>query len=118
MVMQYIWVGLGGAMGAMLRLAVGQVVAFPFGTLVVNVLGSCVIGGLWGLGLHDKTSPVYGFVMLGALGGFTTFSSFSLDALRLAQSGQIGMACLYVMLSFGLTLGGCALGYIIMGRLA
>lgn len=88
----YIWVGLGGALRSMARLGLGLAVtrlwgnAFPWGTLIINVLGSFVIGFFGTLTLNGGPLPASAdlrlFVMVGICGGFTTFSSFSLQDLR------------------------------------
>lgn len=81
-------VGLGGAVGAVLRHVVGQRVAgaeFPTGTLVVNVLGTFVLGFVTFLGSADG---VLLFVGTGACGAFTTFSSFSFETVRLWEEGD------------------------------
>jgi len=113
-----LWVALGGALGAAARhlLSVGAVLwlgeAFPFGTLVCNVAGSMAIGWL-ATTLAQETAKA--FWMVGVLGGFTTFSSFSLQTWRLVEQGAFGLAALYVLLSFGLCLAGVALG-VVLGR--
>ncbi|GBD44365.1 Putative fluoride ion transporter CrcB [bacterium HR40] len=105
----YFWVGLGSALGGMARYLVSGVVAraigetFPFGTLAVNVLGSLVIGlfvavtGPDGRLLVDPS--IRQFVTLGLCGGFTTFSSFSLQTLVLLQEGEWWLASLNVLAS-------------------
>jgi CrcB protein len=117
----YLMVGLGGALGAMLRHAVNHVVhqrllsaRFPWGIFVVNVAGSFAIGLLGGLlaserltwGLHART-----FVIVGMLGGFTTFSSFSFDTLALAREGFGWYAVANVAGQVGLSLVAVWLGY-------
>ncbi len=94
----YFWIGLGSALGGMARYLVSGLVAgwigetFPFGTLTVNIAGSLVIGfvatvtGSEGRVLVDPM--IRQFVMLGVCGGFTTFSSFSLQTLVLLQEGE------------------------------
>jgi CrcB protein len=94
----YLWLALGGALGTLARFGVSGFVAhhfgetFPWGTLVVNVSGSFVIGffatltGTEGRFLVGGTTRQ--FVMTGILGGFTTFSSFSLQTLALARDGE------------------------------
>ncbi len=94
----YIIVGLGGALGSAARYWVSGFIAerggeiFPFGTLVVNVTGSFVIGLFATLTAPDGrwlVSPSFRqFFMLGICGGYTTFSSFSLQTLTLAQEGE------------------------------
>lgn len=106
----------GGGLGALLRWGVGRWAlawfgtGFPVGTLAVNVAGclaiGLAIGALEGVGQAAKL-----FLVTGVLGGFTTFSAFSLDALTLWHRGQPGTALLYVLLSLVLSLGAAALGY-------
>jgi len=97
--MTYLLVALGGALGAVLRYAVGLAVAFPMGTLVVNVIGSLAIGVAFvAFAQSTKSHP---FVITGLLGGFTTFSAFSLDTLKLIEAGRIGAAGLYAGASVG-----------------
>lgn len=114
-------VALGGAIGAVARFLVVTGAArafgtgFPLGTLAVNVVGSLAMGLLAAVLLGPKgASPAAPFVITGLLGGFTTFSAFSLDALRLLEDGRIGSAALYVVLSVVLSLGGCAVGLMMM----
>jgi len=116
--MLVIWVALGGAVGAVARhlLTVGSVAllgeAFPYGTLVCNVAGSAAIGWL-AVSLEHESAKA--FWMIGVLGGFTTFSSFSLQTWRLVEQDAFGVAALYATLSFALCLGGVALG-LVSGR--
>lgn len=116
-------VALGGAIGASLRYGVGAWAlrafgpGFPVGTMVVNVLGSLVMG-LVAVALLHRFPGTWGhyapFVMTGVLGGFTTFSAFSLDALNLIENGRMGQAALYVggsvLLSILALFGGLTLG--------
>lgn len=98
--MNYIWVGLGGVLGALARYGVGALVAerwptpFPLGTFLINVSGSCLLGLLIGLGGRRAglPSPVYLALGTGFLGAYTTFSTWSVDTLRLWQSGSPGLA--------------------------
>ena len=104
-------VAFGGAIGAVLRYLTGLAIAFPFGTLAVNVLGSFLIGVLWvALADRGQWAPL---LITGILGGFTTFSAFSLDTLRLVDAGRAPIAALYVLASVTLSLGACALGHAI-----
>ena len=94
----YLWIGLGGALGSMARHfcngAVGAImgVEFPWGTLLINVLGSFVIGFAAATMNADGRFPVNNdvrqFVMVGICGGYTTFSSFSLQTMTLMQGGH------------------------------
>jgi len=101
-------VALGGAIGSALRFLAVAALGAPWAVAAVNVLGSFVMGGLFVvLANRPHLSPL---LMTGALGGFTTFSAFSLDTLKLWQAGQVGQAALYVGLSVGLSLIAVALG--------
>ena len=94
----YLWVGIGSALGGMARFACSGLVAgrigevFPWGTLVVNVVGSFIIGFVNTLTGPDGRilvgTAARQFVMLGFCGGYTTFSSFSLQTLNLARDGD------------------------------
>jgi CrcB protein len=115
MVQTLILVAAGGAAGSVLRylVSLGALRAFgpgfPWGTLAVNVAGSVVIGAL-AVVLTGPRAGLSPLLVAGFLGGFTTFSTFSLDALRLWQGGQAGLAGAYVAGSVALALGGVALG--------
>nr|BAT29964.1 protein CrcB homolog precursor [Aureimonas sp. AU22] len=103
----FVLVALGGALGSVARY--GMAVAagrwfgtgFPFATLFVNVTGSFAMGVLIELiARHFSTLPeVRLFLAVGVLGGYTTFSSFSLDAIALWEGGQQAVAILYILLS-------------------
>jgi fluoride exporter len=94
----YLWVALGGAVGTTARYWLSTVVArafgetFPWGTLIINVTGSFVIGFFAALTGPDgrvfANSTVRQFVMVGICGGYTTFSAFSLQTLNLANNGE------------------------------
>jgi CrcB protein len=94
----------GGALGTLARYSVSGVAhrwlgsSFPVGTLTVNLLGSFVIGVLWGFFEREAISPnIRTFLFIGFLGGFTTFSSFSLETLNLFRDGQTKWAILNVL---------------------
>lgn len=97
-------VAIGGALGSVLRFLTISVVGGPMATLLVNVAGSLVMGALV---VTLRQSPL---LMTGVLGGFTTFSAFSLDAVHLYQNGQAPQALLYVAASVLLSLLAVALG--------
>ena len=81
-------VGIGGAIGAVCRYLVGEAIpteSFPFGTLLVNVVGSFVLGFVTFLGIEDDLLLLVG---TGACGAFTTYSSFSFDTVRLWETGR------------------------------
>lgn len=110
MITPVISVAIGGAFGAVARYLVGLAVAFPLGTLTVNVLGSLAIGLVWALFAARGLQAWLPLVMTGILGGFTTFSAFSLDTMRLVEGGRYGAAGGYVLASVVLSLLACALG--------
>ncbi len=107
-------VGLGGAAGSMARYLLstwtlgGQaILGFPAGTFVVNAAGSLLIGIL----LQTLTSSTAGWLLVtGFCGGFTTFSTFSADTVRLLRAGDYGPAAGYVLLSVGVCLAFTMLG--------
>jgi CrcB protein len=118
--MTYLWVALGGALGSAARYACSGLAVrwlgpgFPWGTLFVNVAGSFAIGALATLatgGRHLLADDARALVIVGLLGGFTTFSSFSLETLTLARAGQLGAASANVLLSLGLCLVAVSLGF-------
>lgn len=108
----------GGALGALLRYWVSASVytltgrAFPYGTLVVNVLGSLLIGFLyvWLLERMPTGSTLRAFLLIGVLGAFTTFSTFSLETLNLIESGQLARAGLNMLVSVVFCVAAAALG--------
>ncbi len=111
-------VALGGALGATLRYLALLAWPAPWGTLAVNGAGALLIGLLAIPLLADRgIHPLAPFLVTGVLRGFTTFSAFSLDTLRLIEGGRIGAAVTYAGGSVALSLGACALG-LWLGRLA
>jgi len=116
--MTLVFVALGGALGAVLRYLVGLAVAFPLGTLTVNIIGSLIIGVVWHVFTTRGLQAWLPFMMTGVLGGFTTFSAFSLDTLRLVEAGRLAAAGGYVMASVLLSLVACAAGLWIAKGLA
>ncbi|MBT8454908.1 MAG: fluoride efflux transporter CrcB [Rhodobacteraceae bacterium] len=98
-------VALGGAIGASARFAVGVMVmramgpGFPLAIIAVNVLGSFLMGVFVVLAAHRGLTHLSPFVMTGILGGFTTFSAFSLEAVTLYERGALGQAAAYVAIS-------------------
>ena len=129
--MQYLVIGLGGALGSMLRFGIGSLIdtgaqksgqIFPWGTIVVNVTGCLVLGFIFtisaaGEGRIFLPPLTRSFITIGILGGYTTFSSFSLQTLTLAQDGQWWGAAANVLLSVVLCLVGVWLGAMLAGSL-
>lgn len=123
----YVWIGLGSALGGMARYwcsgffahLVGEI--FPWGTMIVNVIGSFIIGffgtltgpdGRWFVGATTRQ-----FVMVGLCGGYTTFSSFSLQTLSLYRDGEWLRAGANIGLSVVLCLVAVTLGHIVAATL-
>ncbi len=119
--MLWLLVGGGGAIGAIARHGLNRLIhqqnlagTFPLGIFVINVLGSALVGmlsglivsGRWSLSIEART-----FLIVGVLGGFTTFSSFSLDTLVLARDGHLGQALWNVAGQVGLSLFAVWLGF-------
>lgn len=115
-------VALGGALGACARYGLSRslpLMEYPLATQSANVLGSLLIGLLFApvaLRLGSE-HPAWALLAIGLLGGFTTFSSFSLDSLRLLEQGRLGLALLYVGSTVGLCLLAAWLGLMLGRRL-
>ncbi len=104
MIREFLAVGIGGAAGSMARHALSGLVAagclaggFPVGTFAVNAAGSLLIGAVTGYASQQALVPLLAGV--GFCGGFTTFSTFSADTVRLLRGGEYGTAAFYVALS-------------------
>jgi CrcB protein len=117
-----LWVAIGGALGSIARywMAIGVArltgPAFPWGTILINILGSFVIGLFAaatapGTGRMAVPTDFRTFVMVGICGGFTTFSSFSLQTLELIRQNQMPQAAANILLSVFLCLAAVGLGY-------
>jgi fluoride exporter len=120
--MSYLWVTVGSALGGLLRFAISKLmlsfdisIGFPIGTVLINVIGSFIIGYFGTLTLHSGKYPasdnVRLFVMVGICGGFTTFSSFSLQTFDLVRSGLWGRVLANIVLSVVLCLAAVAVGH-------
>ena len=116
--MTLLYVALGGAIGASLRYLTFLAVAFPTGTLVVNVLGSFLMGVAFVFLAHKGLDRAAVFTMTGVLGGFTTFSAFSLDAFRLYERGDVLQAGSYVLASVILSILALVIGVFVARALA
>ena len=110
-----LFVALGGGVGCMLRFASIHAIArlnptaFPLGTMAVNILGSLLIGMVMARYGHDHS--VRAFFVTGVLGGYTTFSAYSWDAMQLLQRGQTMEAALYIIGSVALSLVAVFIGW-------
>ena len=114
----YLLVGIGGALGAMLRFgaqaAIGSLPnGFPVSTFLINIVGSIAMGVL--VGVLARFAPQHQnevrlFVAVGVFGGFTTFSSFSLDTIVLIERGDLLLAAMYVVGSVLLSIAGLWMG--------
>ena len=104
---QLLFIAAGGALGAVMRFAVSNAVYgvlgrdFPYGTLAVNVLGSLLMGALYVLLVERLTDAVEwrAFLLIGVLGAFTTFSTFSMETVALLEGGEPVRALLNILLS-------------------
>lgn len=117
----YLLIAIGGALGSMARYGCSRAVAlrygetFPWGTIVVNVTGCFIIGFIGAISGPDSrliVSPnVRNFWMVGICGGYTTFSSFSLQTLQLIQNGDVAEAFGNMLLSVAACMAAVTLGY-------
>lgn len=119
----YFLVAIGGAIGSVARYGTGVLVgrfwssSFPLGTMLINIIGSLVMGVF--VGLMARTLPSWQndarlFFAVGVLGGFTTFSSFSLDAISMIERGDVLPAVTYVVGSVLIGLVALYLGLVVM----
>ena len=119
----FLLVGAGGAAGSMARYGVSFIISkftqnpFPFGTFAINIIGSLLIGILFGLLARHQWLQVGGYLLLasGFCGGFTTFSTFALENVTLMQKGQSTLAILYIGLSVIVGLLLCRVGIWLTG---
>jgi CrcB protein len=115
---RFILICFGGAVGTGARYLLGGFVArvagpdFPYGTLLINVLGSFLIGVVQQVGLSTLMIPdtVRLVLAVGVMGGFTTYSSFSYETVKLVETGSWGAAGAYVVFTTTLCLVGCVMG--------
>jgi len=122
---QVLAIAAGGAIGSLLRYWVSSGThavlgrGFPYGTLTVNILGSLLMGFLY-IWLLDRVAagPVLrAFLLIGVLGGFTTFSSFSIESLNLIEAGQVMKALANILLSVTVCIAAAGLGVLIARQL-
>lgn len=118
MLVPYFAIGVGGALGANARYSLGSWAdtlwgtEFPVGTLLINVSGSCVLGMYLTLVTERFTehSAIRLFVATGFLGAYTTFSTFSVEALRLVETGDVATGLQYMAASVALSVVAAAIG--------
>jgi CrcB protein len=119
----YLLAGLGGAIGSVGRVMMTNLITrwmgdeFPFGTIVVNITGAILMGLLAGYSTSDPGKLIFSpaartFLMIGVLGGYTTFSSFSLQTFLLLEQGNLSGALLNVLLSVVLCVAGIWIGFV------
>ncbi|MBO9476783.1 fluoride efflux transporter CrcB [Shimia sp. R11_0] len=123
MILNLVYVALGGALGAALRYLVGIGVirlvgqglwqGFPLAIVTVNVVGSFLMGAFVVLAAQRGLTHLSPLIMTGLLGGFTTFSAFSLETVTLMERGAYGTAMLYVGLSVAGAVGALMLGMVV-----
>lgn len=121
---EFLLVALGGAVGSVSRFGIGELItnkantSFPWATLFINLLGCFLIGLI--LGLSQKYDfahySIRSFFIVGLCGGFTTFSTFSLDTLRLFQNSQNIQAIVYILASILIGLALTMLGYNLLAK--
>lgn len=124
--MSYLLVFIGGGLGATLRHAINVFCArclgtgFPYGTFFINISGSLVMGLIAGYlaSKGEAAQPWRLFLMTGILGGYTTFSAFSLDSMVLYERGEIALAAFYVIGSVVIAIAGLIAGLTLMRHLA
>src|ERR1700761_5677818 len=127
--MPYLWVMIGSALGGLLRYTISRwtmhlsptSTSFPYGTVLINILGSFVIGYFATLtlqsGKYGVSDNLRLFVMVGICGGFTTFSSFSLQTFDLMRSGAWGRALANVVVSVVLCVAAVGAGHMLAHRM-
>jgi CrcB protein len=123
MLRSFLLVGGGGAAGSMARYGVSYLVSryatgtFPAGTFIINILGSLLIGILFGLAARNEWLQQGGLLLLasGFCGGFTTFSTFALENVTMMQKGESMISIIYIGLSVILGLLLCRVGIWIAG---
>ena len=124
--MAYLIVFLGGGLGAALRHGINQAsartfgTAFPYGTLMINITGSLLMGliAAYFAFKGDASQHWRLFLTTGILGGYTTFSAFSLDAALLYERGEVSAAAIYVVASVALSIAGLFAGFAVVRSFA
>jgi len=113
----FIWVGVGGMMGAIARYLLGSIiksVTFPYATGLINILGALIMGIVMGLAAKGQISPSLRlFLATGICGGFTTFSAFAWENLELLQQQRYGSFLVYTAGTLALGIIATAIGYLL-----
>lgn len=117
--MKFVYIAAGGAIGALLRYTITNLphryfeTVFPWGTLLVNLLGSLIIGLLWGASEQTTLpSTVRTFLFIGILGAFTTFSTYGLETLNLFRDGETRLALINILANNVGAIALCTLGFL------
>jgi fluoride exporter len=118
---EFLLVALGGALGASGRFGVNLLVPWsgagvPWATLIVNVIGGAAMGALFAFAAENR--PLMLLLGVGVLGGFTTFSAFSIETVRLLQRGDAGTAATYIALSVTLSIAATFAGHALARSIA
>lgn len=121
MLKNLLWVGLGGAIGSVLRYLATLVISqrsFPYATLTVNILGSFLIGVIFAWSIRNEIllNNWKLFLVTGLCGGFTTFSAFSMENLGLIQNGRFTAAITYTIISVVFGILAACWGYQLMAK--
>lgn len=116
----FLWVGVGAMVGGMVRYGVSQGLSelwgrtLPYGTFVVNLSGSFLIGVVMAILIERVADPVWRLLLVtGFLGGYTTFSSYSFELVTMLLSGRLGWAAAYLVASNVLGVAGCLAGTVV-----
>ena len=123
--MTYLWIALGGALGAISRFGISNLMtkimnsAFPYGTLSANLLGSLAIGIAYVLLVENNQGEgaIRLFLITGFLGAFTTFSTFSLESVSMLEQGRYAAFIAYILTSLTICLMATALGVVLTRQL-
>ena len=114
MIESFLLVAAGGALGSMLRFGIGNLVSFPYGTMTVNILGAFFAGAVIAFFMNKVDARVYFLLMPGFLGGFTTFSAFSVDVLKLWEQQNLNVLLFYLIGTLIFSMFGVRLSYKVM----
>ncbi len=111
MIESFLLVAAGGALGSVLRFGIGNFVSFPYGTMAVNIAGAFFAGAMIAFFINKSDARFYFFLLPGFLGGFTTFSAFSVDVLKLWEQQNLNILFFYLFGTLIFSLLGVWLSY-------